>query len=170
MTWNTGHRWRQAACASLCLLAVVPSAASEHEHVHSTPPTEADALDPQIAPVATRLWNDLVCLCGRCQRLTLAACRCPDAAAERQTVVKLLRGRDLASPEAAQASYQAVVQTYVTRYGGRHVLASEAASGAPEDWPAWVVSVALVALACAGFVILEIRRQRRKRPRSRSRR
>jgi hypothetical protein len=153
------------------LLAAVPSAASEHDHGGSSASAEASQLDPKTAEIARRLWGDLVCLCGRCERLTLSACHCPDAAAERKKVLELLRGRDLASSDGAEAAYQVVVKEYVARFGGRHVLASEQRrSSAPEDWPALAVSVAVVAVACAAVAFLESRRRRRKRlgPRRRS--
>jgi hypothetical protein len=131
--------------------------------------TETSQLDPHTAEVARRLWGDLVCLCGRCQRLTLSACHCPDAAAERKKVLELLRGRDLASPAGAESAYQAVVKEYVARFGGRHVLASEQSSGAPEDWPALAVSLAVIAAAIAAVAFLESRRRGRKRLSSRRR-
>jgi hypothetical protein len=105
--------------------------------------------------VARRLWGDLVCLCGRCQRLTLAACHCPDAAAERLKVVELLHGRDLAAPAQAEVAYQAVVQDYVTRFG-RKVLTSEGTGPSTTgDWPALAVSIGVIAVACASVILFE---------------
>ena len=145
------------------------SAAGEldHEHQSRAATAEASELDPRVAPVATRLWNDLVCLCGRCERLTLAACRCPDAAAERKKVTDLLKGKDLASPAGAEAAYQAIVQTYVARFGGRHVLASENAAKIPALARDWIVLTVVVALACGVLLVLALRRKRPPRSRGR---
>src|SRR6266700_3983968 len=107
--------------------------ASEHDHAGGAGAAETSRIDPQTTAIARRLWGDLVCLCGRCQRLTLSACHCPDAAAERQKVLELLRGRDLATHEGTEAAYRGVVKEYVARFGGRHVLASDQGAGAPED-------------------------------------
>ena len=151
------------------LLAAAPSAAAKHDHAGGAGSADTSQLDPATAAIARRLWGDLVCLCGRCQRLTLSACHCPDAAAERKKVLELLRGRDLATHESAEVAYQGVVKEYSARFEGRHVLASEQRAGAPEDWPALVVSVAVIAVAVAAVAFLESRRRGRKRLGSRRR-
>ena len=150
-------------------LTAAPSAAGEHDHGAGAGSADTSQLDPATAEIARRLWGDLVCLCGRCQRLTLSACHCPDAAAERKKVLELLRGRDLSTHESAEATYQGVVKEYAARFSGRHVLASEQRSGPPEDWPALVVSVAVIAVAVVAVVFLESRRRGRKRQGSRRR-
>ena len=160
------RRKRAPLAAALLLLLLAPASGAAPEqraaHHHSEAASEAAQLDPQVAEVARRLWGDLVCLCDRCERLTLSACHCPDAAAERKNVVALLRNRDLAAPGGADAAYQAVISDYVQRKG-RQVLVSERTSSAAADWPAWVVSVALIALACGAVAAIEMRRKRARR-------
>jgi len=101
---------RAGAGLLMVLLAGAPAAASgdDHEHAGSAASAEISQLDPQTAEVARRLWGEFVCLCGRCERLTLFACHCPDAAAARKKVLELLRGQDLASPGGTEAAYEAV--------------------------------------------------------------
>ena len=168
---KTRKRAPLAAALLLLLLAPASGAAPEQRaaHHHSEPASEAEQLDPQVAEVARRLWGDLVCLCDRCERLTLSACHCPDAAAERKNVLALLRGRDLAAPGGAEAAYQAVISDYAQRKG-RQVLASERTKGPPADWPALVVSVAILALGCGAVAVIEMRRKRARRSRRGSRR
>lgn len=134
-------------------------AAEDHEHAAGA----AEESHTDAPPVARRLWHDLVCLCGRCARLTLAACACPDAAAERQKVLELLRGRDLSTPASSEAAYQAVVSAYVGRFGGRHVLAAE--RGSQEGgWVAWaVLGSVIAAVGGAAFALAQFRRRRGRR-------
>jgi hypothetical protein len=163
-------RWVALACMFMSCSGAVRASASEHEHPAGSPIPEAADLDPRTAAVASRLWNDLVCLCDRCERLTLAACHCPDAAAERKKVLELLRGKDLSSPTASEAAYRAVVESYVGRLG-QQVLASERSRGLSGDVAAWIGAVAVIVAACGAFVAVERRRRRRAAPsRSRSRR
>jgi len=166
---NRGRREKLGALVLLCLLVPARGAASKEHDDHVAPPPEAAQLDPQTAEVARRLWGDLVCLCDRCERLTLSACHCPDAARERKHVVELLRGRDLASGGSAEIAYQTVVSDYVKRKG-RAVLASERTSSAPSDWPALTVAVGIVALACGAVAVREHRRKRARRSGRSSRR
>ena len=161
----TGGRRGLGAVVTACLIATAPGADSADDHemrVHSGPPPEAAQLDPQTAAVAGRLWNDLVCLCGRCERMTLSACRCHDSAAERGHILEQLRGRNLTSPAGADAAYHAVLTDYVHRKG-KEVLASERSSRAPADWLAWVASVGVLALACGAVALIEHRRKRSRR-------
>jgi hypothetical protein len=156
----------------MLMLAAVPGAASENDREQHGGSAQSDAsqLDPHTAHVAGRLWGDLVCLCGRCQRLTLKACHCPDAANERRKVVDLLSGRDLASPAQEDLAYQAVMQDYIMRFG-RKVLASErTGSGTSGDLPAFAISIGVIAAACIAVAVIEGRRRRRSPSRSRRRR
>lgn len=109
-----------------------------------------------VPAVAGRLWNDLVCLCGRCQRLTLSACRCHDAKVERDQILQLLRGYDLSTDSGTESAYGSVVRTYVARFG-RRVLASEARHDAvvteTKDWLLFTALIAGVAVAIVGFEI-----------------
>ena len=159
---NGGWATKVGAALFVFSFAAVPGAASEEQHDHPAPLSEAAQLDPQVADVARRLWGDLVCLCDRCDRLTLSACHCPDAAAERKTVLALLRGRDLAAPGGAEAAYQAVVSDYVQRKG-RKVLASVRTYSPPADWPALAISVGIMVLACVAVAANELRRKRARR-------
>lgn len=165
----------RSACAVVLvwLSVVAPSPAradtAEDEHHGRAATLDLAQLDPQTAAAARRLWDDLVCLCGRCDRLTLSRCHCPDAAKERDQIVALLRGRDLSAQGGGEAAYRAVLDDFVRRKG-RDVLASTRKTGPPSDWPALAISVGIVALACAAVVILEYRRRGRRRLRSRVRR
>lgn len=49
-------------------------------------------------PIAQRLWSDLACVCGRCGRMPLSTCTCPEAAHQRDHVLGLLKGRDVSTP------------------------------------------------------------------------
>jgi cytochrome c-type biogenesis protein CcmF len=157
------------AAAPLTLAAVSPAAAQPRAHDHDqgqAVSTETAELPAQTASVARRLWNDLVCLCGECQRLTLAACPCPEARKERDKVLELLSGRDLSTPSASEAAYQAIVTAYIQRFGGRHVLAAENASPST-DSSGWIVLVSLLAVSGLVFIFLERRRSRGGRRRRR---
>lgn len=165
----------RSACAAVlvCLSVVAPTRAradtAEHEHHGRAATLDLAQLDPQTAAVARRLWDDLVCLCDRCDRLTLSRCHCPDAAKERAQVVAFLRGRDLSAPGGGEAAYRAVLDEFVQRKG-QDVLASTRKTGPPSDWPALAISVGILALACAAVVVLEYRRRGRRQLRSRVRR
>lgn len=115
-------------------------------------------------PLAHSLWSQLVCLCGRCDRLTLADCRCPDAAAERENILKLLKERDLSSPAKEKAAFEAVVQAYVSRFG-EEVLASHQRSTS-SSWPGWLMLL-VVPVALVLMVVVVERLRNPKRPRSR---
>ena len=170
--WRCGFRSASAvALVWLSVVAPTPARAdgSEREHHGRAATLDLAQLDPQTAAVARRLWDDLVCLCERCNRLTLSSCHCPDAAKERDQVVALLRGRDLSAQGGGEAAYRAVLDDFVQRKG-RDVLASTRKKGLPFDWLALAISVGIVALACAAVVILEYRRRSRRRLRSRVRR
>jgi hypothetical protein len=158
---NGGRCAKLGALLLVSLLVPARGAASE-EHDNHGAPSEAAQLDPQTAQVARRLWGDLVCLCDRCERLTLSACHCPDASRERKHILELLGARDLSASGNAEIAYQAVVSDYVKRKG-REVLASAGTSRAPSDWPALVVAVGVVALACGAVALMEHRRKRARR-------
>jgi hypothetical protein len=159
---NAGRRAKLGALLLISLLLPARGAPSKEQDDHGAPPPEAAQLDPQTAGVARRLWGDLVCLCDRCERLTLAACHCPDAARERKHILELLRARDLSPPGSDEVAYQAVVSDYVTRKG-REALASARSSRAPSDWPALAVSIGVIALGCGAVAVIEHRRRRARR-------
>ena len=119
-----------------------PPAGMEHED--TTAPTQGhqdgyyhknrpDALpDPAARRIAERLMKDLVCLCGGCQRESLHDCKCGYAAEERAIVLQLLDGRDLSSDAQKQSAYDAVVATFIRRYGDEKVL------NEPRNQLAWI--------------------------------
>jgi cytochrome c-type biogenesis protein CcmF len=123
-------RFRGGAPAALALALVLagggaradttPMQGASGAHVIVQGAVEDDANAP---PVARRLWKDLVCLCGGCQRETLAECRCGPAAKEREKILGMLAGMDLSTPAKQQAAYEQVVAAYVAQAGGYHVLA-----------------------------------------------
>lgn len=142
------------------------AAAQTHADEHAGGPPKAEARD---APeVVRRLWHELTCQCGRCARLRLAECPCPDAAAERKKILERVRGLDLSSSEGEERAYREVVAEYVGRYG-EAVLATEEGHRHRHVDP---VMVGLLAVAFAGAGILAVlsltiwrhpqRRQRRK--------
>lgn len=128
----------------------------DEETGHPAPTSDGQALPA----VAGRLWKELVCLCGRCERLTLSACRCHDAKVERHNVLELLRGQDLSTPTGTEEAYQSVVRTYVGRFGQR-VLASEARhDAAVSETRDWLLFIALITAVAVAIVAFEIARRR----------
>jgi hypothetical protein len=109
-------------------------------------PVDAGA---DVSPVARKLWGELVCLCGRCQRLPLSHCHCPMATAERKKILDMLGSRDLATASGQDAAHASVLGDYVTRFG-RDVLASETSS---EDWVGWGVLGGVVVVFLGGILV-----------------
>jgi cytochrome c-type biogenesis protein CcmF len=151
-----------AAAAAVLLLAAGdaraqnqagrPMEAPKHEIVQGVV-TEGE----NAPPVAKKLWADLVCLCGGCQRETLAACKCAVAKKERDGILAMLDPYDLSTPEGEALAYAEVVESYKERFGGNHVL------NVPPDTPfnkmAWAVpyaafggAILLVGLMVRGWV------------------
>jgi hypothetical protein len=96
----------------------LPAEPEAHEHDES-----AGVDDIRAAPhVAQRLFADLVCLCGGCKRLTLAACPCAHAKEQRAKVMGLLQGKDVSSADKEEAVYKEVIQSFIKEAGGQHVL------------------------------------------------
>jgi cytochrome c-type biogenesis protein CcmF len=121
-----GHRRAAAVMALLLALGASARARADttpmqglgvHQVVQGVVEEGANA-----PPIAKKLWSDLVCLCGGCQRESLAECRCAVAAQERERILGMLAGKDLSTPAAEQAAYADVVAAYVARFGGNHVL------------------------------------------------
>ena len=98
--------------------------------------------------IVDRLAHDLVCLCGRCERLLLAECECGDAQKERASLMLQVSAQDLTTEEARACAYQSVRDEYVARFGNA-ALATQ--SGMSVD--AWLY-VAWFAIAGVGGVIL----------------
>lgn len=160
MRWLVKSGRGPGALLLLMLLAAGSSFAGEDEQMKAGPQPKEVADAP---PIAKRLWSELVCLCGRCQRLTYSACHCPEATAERKKILEMLHGRDLTTTAGEEAAHAAVLQAYVARFG-RTVLASETPSG---DWMAWL-ELAAVPLAIIGAFYI-IRSSRVRRPKARRR-
>lgn len=109
----------------------------------------ASTIDP-VPPVAQRLWNDLVCLCG-CDRLTLASCQCNEAERERKNILALLEHRDLKTIGAQQAAYDDVIGIYTSRYGQRVLTSLRDADGRGRWWLAPAVMVVVIVV---GYLFL----------------
>ena len=103
-----------------------------------------------VPPVAQRLWNDLVCLCG-CNRLTLASCQCDDAERERKNILALLDHRDLKTTADQQAAYEDVIGIYKSRYGKR-VLTTENDADGHGRW--WLAPAVMVVVIVVGYIFL----------------
>lgn len=130
--------------------------AQEHDHSTSAP-----AADVPVPTMAHRLWHDLVCLCGECDRLTLAACQCPTAARERENILAALRSRGLSSDAQSEAAYQAVVNDYARRHDGKDVFRAAATTKPSRSWIGWtLVGVWLAMIAGAALSAMRVRRRR----------
>jgi cytochrome c-type biogenesis protein CcmF len=103
-----------------------------------------------VPAVVKKLWNDLVCLCGGCNRESLHECRCAIAAEEREWVLAQLAGRDLSTPEAQKKAYADVVAASMARHGGQHVLRVPPNKGF--NRLAWIIPLS----AMAGGVVLVV--------------
>jgi cytochrome c-type biogenesis protein CcmF len=104
---DTGLASGAAALAlGLGLVLGAPDALAQNQHASGPPPVSG--MSERFTPAERRLFDQLLCMCGDCERLPLATCTCDFAANTRQ------RMRDrLASGEAAQS----IVDGYVGRYG-----------------------------------------------------
>jgi cytochrome c-type biogenesis protein CcmF len=148
-------RRRAASQAALILLAAGglslafagPAAAQPAEHEdeatarrggHDVGEGQAHMFRPD-SPTAERLMRELVCLCGGCKRENIFECRCGYAADERRKVLTLLAPHDLSSEAGQSAAYDAVVDAFVTEYGGRHVLST------PQNRASWMIPYAAIA-------------------------
>jgi cytochrome c-type biogenesis protein CcmH/NrfF len=92
-----------------------PSAAQAAAAHQISPEGNSDVAE--ASPVARRLFKDLVCMCGGCQRETLEGCKCGFARQERAKVLKMLAGMDLSTPEAQEKAYQAVITAFIAEHG-----------------------------------------------------
>jgi cytochrome c-type biogenesis protein CcmF len=112
----------------LALVAGSPVARAQDAPVVDVQPddpghTSGAASEIYRAPaVAQRLFADIVCMCGDCKRLTLKACGCPNAVAERAKIMGMLAGKDLSSHEKEQKVYEEIRDSFIKEYGGQHVL------------------------------------------------
>jgi hypothetical protein len=105
--------------------------------------------------VAQRLFADLVCLCGDCKRLTLKACGCPNAIAERAKIMSMLAGKDISTHEKEEAVYVEIRDALIKEYGGQHILTVPLDQGF--NRLGWMVPWAVFVL-CLGMVFVVGRR------------
>jgi cytochrome c-type biogenesis protein CcmH/NrfF len=133
-----------------------PAAAQEHEE---TDDAQSDL--EKAPPLARRLYKDLVCMCGGCQRESLEACKCAYARQEREKVLGLLAGMDTSTPAAQEKAYDAVVAAFIKEYGGEHVLSVPIAKGF--NRVAWIAPYIIFALGAVLVVVLGRRWVRRGR-------
>ena len=100
------------------------------DHSHAA---DVEADTPQVA---RKLFEDLVCLCGDCKRLTLAACGCGWADRERKQILAGLAKQDLSTGAKEGVAYRLVMAEYRARFG-------PVVFTVPEDSPfnrlAWLV-------------------------------
>jgi cytochrome c-type biogenesis protein CcmF len=114
-----------------------------------------------VSPVARRLFRDLVCLCGTCPREAIGTCPCGYAAKERDTVLGLIAGRDVSTKDKEDAVYRDVVNTFIAKYGGQHVLSMPIDKGF--NRLAWAVPYGALTLALLLLVIIANRWVKRGR-------
>lgn len=126
-------------------------------------PAAAQVVDDNTAfhspDPAPRLFQDLACMCAKCDRIRLAECGCPFAAAERQEIMESLRARDLSTVERREAAYREIRDDYVKRFGPG-VLSPSAVSPA-ESLASWIAPL-VIALASLGVLIAVVERLRRR--------
>lgn len=122
----------------------LPSAShAQQRHSGSAPPPVG--VSESYTPRERHLYDQLLCMCGDCQRLPLATCSCDFAATQRQRMrERLARGETEAS----------IVQGYVARFG-------EASLAVPPDAghnkALYIVPVA--ALAAGGWLVVHLARK-----------
>jgi len=88
--------------------------------------------------IESDLMKELVCMCGGCQRESLYACKCAQAADDRRRVLELLSDFKSQGMSDDQAS-KAVIKAFVREYGGEDVLAT------PRSKMSWLLpSVAVI--------------------------
>ncbi len=141
------------AAGSIAMLAEMavaqaPRGAVEHEDTssltttgHDMSPGAAAMCRPESATApdtAKKLMQDIFCMCGGCTRETLYVCRCGYAAQERCKLLQRLASHDAASDEAKEAAYDEVLQSFISEYGGEHVLSN------PTSSVSWLVPYAAI--------------------------
>lgn len=133
------------------------AAAAPNEHRDASLEREdlgTAALFRPTSPTAQHLMHDLLCQCPGCQpkRITIEDCACGYAARQREEVLAVLAGYDLATEDGRVAAERAVRADQVARYGGA-VLAD------PGSSLVWAVPIA-GALAALGLIFVALRRWR----------
>jgi cytochrome c-type biogenesis protein CcmH/NrfF len=89
------------------------------------------AMNRPTNPTEERAMKELLCVCG-CKRESVFDCKCATAAQLRRTVMDFLgqvneKGQplfDLKTEQGRDAAYDAVLDSFVTTYGGEQVLAT----------------------------------------------
>lgn len=104
--------------------------------------------------IADRLAQDLVCMCGECDRLPLAACTCKSAAREREQLLHDVSALDLSTEKARDHAYRAVRASYLARFG------KDAEVYRPTVPTRWVYFTLLGLMTVAGIVLLLLPRKR----------
>jgi len=128
MTRNPRALGRAGFVVLVLTLALAPRAGRAQEDAPSADdpgPSDDHSHSGDVrsaSPIAQRLFADLVCMCGTCQRLTLAKCGCGYAAEEREKIVAMLAERDISTPAAQEKAYVEIRDAFIKQYGGQHVL------------------------------------------------
>jgi hypothetical protein len=104
--------------------------------------------------IADQLAQDLVCMCGECERLPLAACSCKSAAKEREGLLREVSAFDLSTKQQRDQAYRAVRATYLARVG------KDAAVYRPAVPTTWVYFGLVGLITAAGVVLLLLPRKR----------
>ncbi|HET9372137.1 MAG TPA: cytochrome c-type biogenesis protein CcmH, partial [Vicinamibacterales bacterium] len=101
-------------------------------------------------PVERELQSHLVCMCGTCGRKRIGECTCPDAGAMQQELHQLVE---------AGKTYDEIVQHFVQKYGGQHVLAAPINTGF--NRMAWLLPYAAGGLGIVVIGAMAVRWTRR---------
>jgi len=115
------------------------------------------ALFAPTSPTAQKLMHGLLCQCPGCQpkRITIEDCACGYAARQREEVLGVLAGFDLATERGREAAEKAVRADQTSRYG-RGVLAQ------PSTSMVWVFPM-LGTMGALGLIV-GLRRRRAPSP------
>jgi len=102
----------QGAVTTSLVFALVAAGAGQLRAQHVESPDTV--VVPPSSPLEKEMQGEIICMCGTCGRKRIGECRCPDAAAMREDLGKLIKaGKDR----------EAIVQWFVQRYGSQEVLA-----------------------------------------------
>jgi cytochrome c-type biogenesis protein CcmH/NrfF len=125
------------------------AAGSKHVISEATPTAE----ETDAPPEAKKLWDNIVCSCGDCKRMSIGSCTCSFAAEERARIVAMITEQGM-TPEQ-------VTQAFVRQYGTGVLLV-------PADNAfnrlAWLIPYVAFGLALAIIFILARRWVRRPAP------
>jgi cytochrome c-type biogenesis protein CcmF len=140
-------RLGRAADMAVIFLVVGGAIAGLANQAHAASPAPAEHVQPGMGmgasgvgyaamnrptnPTEERAMKELLCVCG-CKRESVFDCKCATAAQLRRTVMDFLgqvneKGQplfDLKTEQGRDAAYDAVLDSFVTTYGGEQVLAT----------------------------------------------